>query len=246
MMISSALKSFSETSVSTTIKLICATGIIFALSTGGFANARPDPGFKYLICRGGEQMNPIIQSQSNSTRIIVDFSAASNSWNERPDIAPGQCTWVDRAISIDEPRSINFEIPADINETTSWGPNLKAFFLPFQRPVTVRRTTERTAIQVIHQTDGFLLKVMRPNTTSGRERQRSDRAAPQGTRRPAPRASDPRERAQAFETITTFDLSSQSYLTFSVKSENGMFVANRITKGVITGEVLRIKSRPRQ
>ena len=213
-----------RSSIKYIVRAISVAGPIAILLSGSAGYARPDPGFFYLICRGGERMNPIIQSQADSTRIFVNFVASSESWEAKPSLAPGECTWVDRAISDKESRTINFEIPADVKETISYSPNLTAFIFPFQKPVRVTRTRERVAVQVVHQTDGFSLNVMRPKTPPGRVVARPN--------------------VQGFDTVAKLDLSSSSYVTFSVKNIDGVFVANRLTKGVITGEVLRVETRP--
>ncbi len=218
------LKIEGKNTVNKAAKIVCATGLLLLASVGGTASAKPGPGFYYLICRGGGPMNPIIQPLEESTRIIVNFRAAGAGWKKQASLQPGQCTWADRGLSAEEPTSINFDIPADIEETVSWGPNVKAFFFPFQKPVNknVRRTTLRVAIQVMHEADGFSLKVLRLNATS-----RSPRQGAQQTGR-------------AYEAITTFDFSGRSYLTFSVKNVDGVFVANRLIKGAVTGDDINV------
>ena len=193
------------------------------------ASAAPNDGFHYLICRGGAQMNPVIQPTDDSTQVLLNYFPAPFGWKRENNLLGGQCTWADRKVADDEPRTIRFDIPADVEVTTGWAPNAKAFFFPFQKPVkrTVSRTTKRVAIQLTNRFDGYDLKILRPNAVPGA--------------RPARQRSNvERQGERAYEAVATFDFSGQSYLTFSVKAVDGVFVANRIIKGAVTGDEINI------
>ncbi len=181
------------------------------------------PGYHYLICRGGGSMSPIIQPLEQSTQIIVNFKAANSDWQKKPSLNPGECTWVDRKLSEEEPTSIKFDIPADIEQIRTWSPNAKAFFFPFQQPVNMRTTKKisRAAIKVRAMGSGFSLEILRPQT--GR-----------------PSRSGEGRSGRAYELMTSFDFSAGEYLTFSVKSENGSFQANRLIKGAVTGKTINV------
>lgn len=201
----------------TIVKTILASGIIFLTAISGEASAAPDKGFYYLICRGGGAMNPIIQPQENSTQIIINFRASRAGWKAGPPPNPGECTWVDRALSSSEPKKLRFDIPADVEETNNWRANPAALFFPFQRPVkrNVNRKITRVAVQVRPRNSGFSLRLLRPNAG--------------GQSRP-------------YQAITSLDFSQDDLLTFSVKSIDSVLVANRVTKGVVTGDAIDIRS----
>ncbi len=206
-----------------TTKRNLAFAMVLLAGLGSSASAAPDDGFHYLICKGGREMNPIIQPTDNSTQIILSFYSTPFGWNKESILGTSQCTWADRKVSDDEPRTIRFDIPADVEVTKSWAPNAKAFFFPFQKPATrtVSRTTKRVAIQILRKFDGYSLKLLRPNSAP-RSRSRSQREG------------------RAYEAIATFDFTGQSYLTFSVQAVDGVFVANRIIKGAVTGDQINI------
>lgn len=196
---------------------------------GTAAAAAPDEGFYYLLCRGGTEMNPIIQPTEDSTQIILNFKPSSLAWKDAKALEIGECTWVDRKLTDNEPTKIRIDIPADIEATKTWSLNAKAFFFPFQKPVrgTVRRTTTRPAIQIMRESEGFTLKVLRPNAST------NARPARGAT---APSRSGPR----AYEAIAAFEITTRSYFTFSVKADGDAFIVNRIIKGIVTGEEINV------
>lgn len=196
---------------------------------GSGAAAAPDEGFYYLLCRGGIGMNPIIQPTEDSTQIILNFKPSPLAWKNYNFLETGQCTWVDRKLSDNEPRKIRIDIPADIEATKTWSLNAKAFFIPFQKPIkgSVRRTITRPAVQIMQESEGFTLKVLRPNAATDARPARGE---------PVPSRSGVR----AYEAIAAFEITRRSYFTFSVKADGDAFIVNRIIKGIVTGETINV------
>lgn len=208
--------------------LIASSLASFALFGSGAA-AAPDEGFYYLLCRGGTGMNPIIQATEDSTQIILNFKPSPLRWKGNEALEAGQCTWVDRKLSDNEPRKIRIDIPADIEATKTWSLNAKAFFIPFQKPIkgTVNRTITRPAVQIMQAPFGFTLKVLRPNAATDARPARGE---------PVPSRSGVR----AYEAIAAFEISNRSYFTFSVKADGDAFIVNRIIKDIVTGEAINV------
>ncbi len=61
-----------------------------------------------MTCRGGGEMELAIQQLSRKQEILVGFSASPLSATERAP-GPGQCAWVDRPLSEDEPKALKLE-----------------------------------------------------------------------------------------------------------------------------------------
>lgn len=179
---------------------LLAIGVIGVTS---IAQARPDAGYEYLICRGGDSLALNIGAQRGNTTIGLGFRAGPNGWKAGGrELQPGQCTWVDRAMSWKEPRKLTFTVPSDVNTSVNW----KSFLIP-GRPVSRRRAP--VVIGVDSSVKGVSLRLQQVEVSS---------------------------RGHNYTDIMTIDLSSDSYVTFSVKSLGNIFHANRVTRGAITGE----------
>lgn len=120
----------------------------------GIAQARPDSGYEYLICRGGKNISLKIGASRNNTTIGLGFRSAPNGWKASGrQLQPGQCAWVDRALSPDEPRKLIFTVPSDVNTSVNW----KSFLLP-GRPVS--RTRAPVVVGVNSGEKGIRLKLL--------------------------------------------------------------------------------------
>ena len=176
---------------------------IALFGTTGIAQAKPDPGYYYLICRGGKDLSLKIGASRNRTTIGLGFRPAPKGWKANGrKLQPGQCTWVDRALLPDEPKELRFTIPSDVNTSVNW----KSFLLPGSQAPTRRAPV---VVGVDSAEKGVSLRLLQVN--SGR-------------------------RGPAYTHIMTIDLSSDKYLTFSVKKLGKIFRANKVIKGAVTGE----------
>ncbi|MEM8985592.1 MAG: hypothetical protein AAGC95_02620 [Pseudomonadota bacterium] len=90
-----------------------ASAAIAAAAVIAPAAAAPEPpdDFYPMVCRAGPDMQFILTPQKNYFGLSISFRKAQRGFEVDPaGLAPGQCAWLDRGISRDEPEIADFLI----------------------------------------------------------------------------------------------------------------------------------------
>lgn len=71
-----------------------------------------------IVCRGGGEMYSTYRQGNNFNQLIINFTKAKTSYRQKPP-SSGECSWVKRAISAEEPSQLVWE-PKKFNDDTSY------------------------------------------------------------------------------------------------------------------------------
>lgn len=125
------------------------------------AIAKPEPGYYYLICRGGTSIDLSVVPNNDSMNLWIAFDRGSARYQANSNtLRPGQCTWADRGLNPDEPTSAKFHIGA--REKLSL--DLRAFLLPGKN--FVQKSTLPLALRMSSTSNGPIVEIR--DTVRGR------------------------------------------------------------------------------